>query len=309
LGAVPNFFLVGAPHAGTTSLYFYLDQHPAVYMSPIKEPCFFAPEAIDVSPEARAGYDADAPALRAYLDGPMDEKREHGLVLGWGDYLKLFKRVTSERVIGEASVAYLASPRAAAAIADRIPQARIAMMLRNPIDRLFSRYLAARARGDRATFAEWVEARLTEDKARATPGGPIWPGRYGVHVQRYLGTFAARDVRVYVYDDYTRSPAVIVRDLCSFLGVDASHPIDVSRRHNVTLSPRWPALHAHVRRLGRAVLGRLPEDAAWRVRRAFLAPRRFVPTADDRRRAIEIYRGDVRVLETLIGRELSAWLS
>ena len=278
-------------------------------MSPIKEPCFFAPEAVDVSPEARAGYEADAPALRAYLDGPMDEKRDHGLVLGWGDYLKLFKRVTTERVIGEASVAYLASPPAAAAIAERIPQARIAMMLRNPIDRLFSRYLAARARGDRAGFPAWVEARLVEEQARTTPGGPIWPGRYGVHVQRYLGVFAARDVRVYLYDDYVRSPSVIISDLCSFLGVDASHPIDVSRRYNVTLSPRWPALHARVRPLGRSVLDRLPEGAAARVRRVFLAPRRFVPTADDRARAIDVYREDVCVLETLIGRELSAWLS
>ena len=44
--ATPNFFVVGAPKAGTTSLYHYLDRHPAVYMSPIKEPCFFAPEAV-----------------------------------------------------------------------------------------------------------------------------------------------------------------------------------------------------------------------------------------------------------------------
>ena len=41
---LPNFFIVGAPKAGSTSLYYYLDQHPQIYMSPIKEPCFFAPE-------------------------------------------------------------------------------------------------------------------------------------------------------------------------------------------------------------------------------------------------------------------------
>ena len=40
----PNFFIVGAPKAGTTSLYHYLDQHPDIYMSPIKEPCFFSSE-------------------------------------------------------------------------------------------------------------------------------------------------------------------------------------------------------------------------------------------------------------------------
>src|SRR5438105_6114472 len=116
-------------------------------MSPIKEPCFFAPEVADISREARAIYDADAPALRAYLDGPMHGKRDRGLVLAWGDYLKLFKRVSTETAIGEASVAYLASPAAAPAIADRVPQARIVMILRHPIDRLFSRYAPARNEG------------------------------------------------------------------------------------------------------------------------------------------------------------------
>jgi hypothetical protein len=64
-----------------------------------------------------------------------------------------------------------------------------------------------------------------------------------------------------------------------------------------------------MRPLGRAVLDRLPEAAASRVRRAFLAPRRFTPAVDDRQRAIEIYREDVRTVEAVIRRDLSAWLS
>ena len=108
--ATPNFFLVGAPQAGTTALYFYLDQHPSIFVSPIKEPCFFAPEVADITPRARELYDTDAPDLRRYLDGPMEQKRDHGLVLDWDDYLTLFKSVRDETAIGEASVAYLASP-------------------------------------------------------------------------------------------------------------------------------------------------------------------------------------------------------
>jgi len=42
--ALPSFFIVGAPKTGTTSLHHYLDQHPQIYMSPVKEPCYFASE-------------------------------------------------------------------------------------------------------------------------------------------------------------------------------------------------------------------------------------------------------------------------
>ena len=164
--ATPNFFLVGAPQAGTTSLYFYLDQHPSIFVSPIKEPCFFAPEVADITPRARELYDADADALRRYLDGPMERKRDHGLVLDWDDYLTLFKNVRDETAIGEASVAYLASLTAAPAIRARTPEARIVMILRNPVDRLFSRFLAARDRA--ATFGEWLDEK---------PDRSIWPGR------------------------------------------------------------------------------------------------------------------------------------
>src|SRR5437868_13827253 len=97
--AQPNFFLVGAAKTGTTSLYHYLVRHPGIFMSPIKEPCFFAPEVADLGPDGRGTGTADAEALRAYLDGPMREKRGHGLVLDWEDYLKLFKHVRDESAI------------------------------------------------------------------------------------------------------------------------------------------------------------------------------------------------------------------
>ena len=177
--ATPNFFLVGAPQAGTTSFYFYLDRHPSVFVSPIKEPCFFAPEVADITPRARELYDGDAPQLRRYLDGPMERKRDHGLVLDWNDYLTLFKNVRDETAIGEASVAYLASLIAAPAIRARIPEARIMIILRNPVDRLF------RDSWPRGT----VGPRHSPSGSTQSPDKSIWPGRYAVHLRRYLDAF------------------------------------------------------------------------------------------------------------------------
>jgi len=77
---LPNFFLVGAPKAGTTSLYHYLDQHPEIYMSPIKEPCFFSTEIRDevLDPKLRRRAARDNHDLQGFLAGPMLEK-------GFGD--------------------------------------------------------------------------------------------------------------------------------------------------------------------------------------------------------------------------------
>lgn len=130
----PNFFVVGAPKAGTTSLYNYLGQHPAIYMSPIKEPAFFATDLFEVKRQMGRPT-ADPADLRTYLDGPMSEPRA-GVISEWEQYLKLFKNVRQETAIGEASGNYLASSSAPSAIRDRIPHARIIMLLRDPVHRL-----------------------------------------------------------------------------------------------------------------------------------------------------------------------------
>src|SRR5256885_16068929 len=95
----PNFFLAGAPKAGTTSLYHYLDQHPQVFMSPIKEPCYFSDE---IRPEHLAAELQRPSGLAEYLAGPMTEKRFGGPVCRWEDYLRLFERVQGAGAIGEA---------------------------------------------------------------------------------------------------------------------------------------------------------------------------------------------------------------
>src|SRR5580704_10824107 len=89
---LPNCFLVGAPKAGTTSLYYYLDQHPQIYMSPIKEPNFFADEirAENFEASLRTGAARDARVLRRFLSGPMRQKRFGAIIADWDDYIRLF---------------------------------------------------------------------------------------------------------------------------------------------------------------------------------------------------------------------------
>ncbi len=232
---LPNFFIAGAPKSGTTSLYHYLAQHPEIYMSPIKEPHYFASEIRleRFSERLRPRAEQDAGTLRAYLDGPMLEKRFGGVVTEWSDYLRLFRNADGETAIGEASVCYLWSDSAAANIRRSIPDARIILILRNPVEMAFSMYLHTLRNGAiHCSFREAIEMGLEQR------GGPIdvmhpflGMGFYHQQVKRYLETFPAERIVIYWYDEYQADPARIVADIFRFLKVDATFRPDISRRY------------------------------------------------------------------------------
>src|SRR5215469_12354579 len=179
---LPNFFIAGAPKAGTTSLYHYLDQHPQIYMSPIKEPSYFSLEIRleNFGPDMQELTRRDMPFLREYLDGPMTTKRWGGPITRWEDYLRLFRGVQEEAAIGEASVCYLWSETAPRHIAEKVPEAKILLILRDPTERAFSHYLHAVSGGiTQGTFREYVELDLRCRNTKFTFRHPLLAyGRY-----------------------------------------------------------------------------------------------------------------------------------
>ncbi|HEX5912914.1 MAG TPA: sulfotransferase, partial [Rubrobacter sp.] len=92
---MPNFFIVGAQKAGTTSLYQYLNQHPQVYMSPIKEPFFFDHE-----------MDSEGGVVWREFEGHRQPPRFTSIE----EYSALFEGVKDEKAIGEATPLYIYAP-------------------------------------------------------------------------------------------------------------------------------------------------------------------------------------------------------
>jgi hypothetical protein len=162
-GRLPDFFLMGAPKCGTTSLHQYLGQHPGLYMSPIKEPHFFSDEVRvrNFDPVMKAKAAARAGDLRAWLDGPGRGPFSGGPIGTHTDYISLFREAGQCRLAGESSTCYLWSPTAPRNIADHVPHARILAVLRNPIDRAFSQYAHTLSfAGTPITFREYVDTAL-----------------------------------------------------------------------------------------------------------------------------------------------------
>ncbi|MCY4020540.1 MAG: lysylphosphatidylglycerol synthase domain-containing protein [Chloroflexi bacterium] len=202
--AKPNFFIVGAPKCGTTSLHEYLQRHPDVFMPFYKEPHYF-------------GSDLEGSRFRQFRDQPER-------------YLKLFRDARGEQRIGESSPWYLSSRRAAEEIHAYDPQAKIIIMLRNPVDMMYSMWSQFRYSGNEQieTFEEALDAeperRRGERIRRAAHciSGLYYRDmvRFGEQVGRYFDLFGRENVKVVIFDDFKSDTASVYRDVLAFLEID-----------------------------------------------------------------------------------------
>jgi hypothetical protein len=299
---MPNFLIIGAGKSGTTSLYHYLKQHPEVYMSPVKEPKFFAVE----------GKTLD-------FQGPSDQREiNRKSITDIDAYRALFRGVTNEKAIGEASPNYLYSPEAPGRIKHYIPQARLIAILRNPVDRAYSSFWFQVRRG-RELPSDFAQAlREEENRVRNNQGLP-WMGKeigfYHAHLKRYYDTFEADQIKVFLYEDLKGDSVGLAQSAYRFLGVDDTFVPDVSLVHNLSGIPKSKALQLFLSRpnpLKSALKPVVPKGMRQHLT-AYVENRNIAgppPPLDQdvRKELIDSYREDILKLEELIGRDLSKWL-
>jgi hypothetical protein len=220
---VPNFIILGAAKAGTTALYHYLQQHPEIYMSPMKETNFFAlkDEPLDFQGPGDGDY------INRFSITSLEE------------YEDQFDGRTDEKAIGEASPLYLYSRKAPLCIHEYVPHAKLIVILRNPIDRAYSAFLHL-VRDGRETTTDFHEA-LRQEEARIHAGWEhIWHykhmGLYYEQLRRYYDLFDHSQIKVYLYRDFRTQAVGVLQELFGFLGVDDTFMPDTSVRHNATVS-------------------------------------------------------------------------
>jgi hypothetical protein len=304
----PNFFIVGTGKAGTTSLYHYLRQHPQIYMSSVKEPCYFASEiSLDNLSEAHRRY------IRLH-SAERTDRPAGWLFSSWQEYLKLFQGVRDESAIGEASVAYLWSETAAQNIAARLPESKIVIMLRDPAERAFSQYLHQVAVGlIRCTFRQHIENCLRNRQRTISAVYPLLEvGLYHDQIKRYFDRFPAANVRIYWYEQDWREPARLLADLFEFLHVDATFSPDTSRKKLERRAPRFPAAYHLTMRLDitHKIRQLIPANLRLPLRKLlFERGASLKMSSDDRQFLIEYYRDDILRLSSLLHRDLSGWLN
>lgn len=224
----PNLFIVGAAKAGTTSLHKYLDQHPDIYMAPIKEPHHFSSdinfEEFNENYKQQVRFD-----LKRYLTQKRLTNKHIAFIEDKEKYLELFREANNEKYFGEGSNGYLYSKVAAKEICDFNPHARIIILLRNPVDRAFSHWLMDFRNTDN-DIGNFVEALEADYKGKYKGWGVshlyVELGRYSNQVKRYLDNFPKEQIKIFLYEDFRKNNLHVLNDIFRFLGVEEKNKLE-----------------------------------------------------------------------------------
>jgi hypothetical protein len=297
----PDFFILGAPKCGTTALSEYLRAHPRIFVSTPKEPHYFCGD-ID------------------YYYAPGERTEEH--------YLRLFEGADeSHLAVGEASVWYLYSQDAARSIARFDPDARIVVMVRNPVELVPSLHSQLRYMLDESEPDPERAWRLQDERREGLSLPPQVrvpaflqygdAARLGEQLARVYESFPREQVKVLVFDDLRADTGAVYREALAFLDVPddgrSEFPrVNENKVHRAgsvaRFTQRPPSSLVAVARGVKRVAGVERLGVLDRVRRhnREVAPRRQIDAAF----AAELrdyFREDVALLGELIGRDLSAW--
>jgi len=272
---IPNFLFIGGDRCGSKSLHNMFRQHPDCYVPPIADPYFF------------------------------DKNYDRGL--DW--YWKLFENApSSARAIGEFSHDYIHSRAAAERIARDLPDVRLLVTLRHPLERMFSSYASAFAAGVIRTPFE-----VAIEEVDMLIGNSLYADKLEV----YLEYFDRERIKILFFDDLSADPRAFAKEAFEFLGLPFVDDIDYDRKMSPLSKPRIPLAGAAskqaanlLRKLGWVeLLGQLKSSRF--VRGIFYQPytSENKPQIDPqvRLKLSQLFEPQIVRIEKMTGRDLACW--
>lgn len=294
----PNFLILGPPKCASTSLHYYLGQHPDIHTSKIKETNFFS-----------LHYEK-----------------------GMAYYSNFFTDAKNKKAIGEATPSYAFLPFVAERIKNHLPDIKLILCFRNPVDRAFSSWLMHRGSGaEKCNFRETIEKNF-QQMSRFTFGGEegaqLWlkasvnnydpqtrirtdilGGMYAQILRNYLSHFKPGQIKTILLEDLKCSFDETMSSLFSFLGVDPSFiPKNKTEKNNY--------IDRKANRIANTIFGingtrfllkniPVPVKNILKKRVKTKSPPKL--NMEDRLYLWNIYKHDVAQLEIMLGRNLSHW--
>jgi hypothetical protein len=196
----PNFFIVGGAKCGTTNMSYHLMEHKHVFMPKLNEPYYFC-----------------------RLDVPNDFQR-NSMIKDKTKYLDLFKNAKNCKAAGEATSAYLHCPHAPADIKEHFPDAKIIILIRNPIDRAHSAYFSYQfMHPDQRSFGEMIEDHENKIKKEEFFLYSILdPGFYSKHIKKFQSVFPPEQIKIIVFEEYIKNVESTIKSILNFLDLDTN---------------------------------------------------------------------------------------
>ena len=279
-----DFFLVGAPKAGTTSIYSYFKKNPGIFVPQVKEPHYFS------CPEVKKTY---------YKVDFVDSKNE---------YESLFEGAKNAQKTGDFSTSYLYEQQAPYRIKETCPNANIIVMLRDPVERAISHYLMDVRDG-------YQERPLIECIRGQKEGVKLYykeyveKGMYYKQIKRFKSIFEEEKVGVWLFRELKKDTKEVVREMFKFVGSKASYDIE-----NFTKKNQYKKINSETvkkvlnTRLAKNISSFIPSNIKKRAKRALIStdkPKLY----EARYKLSEIYRDEVNNVQKLIKKDISHWLS
>lgn len=293
----PNLFVPGAGKSGTSSLHDYLNQHPQISMSTIKEPHFFC----------------------------HTDYNQH-----WKSYLDLFDQNNAYRYRGESSTGYMGFPYVIERIKAHSHNPKFIFILRNPIDRIYSHYNWLKSEGfETNSFRRAIRNDQNQTPVFGNMAGIGYKyyyqgGCYGKWLRHYYRVFDKERIHIITTESLAQDRAAVMKRCFRFLGLD-NHPVLTTRRFNqtrISINPHLYTLFRYYSILNIPVLGAFyhrfcPQIMKHHIQkgRHWLAAlhkqrrgRAYPPmSAADRKWLRAKYQTDVDLLKQITGESLHQW--
>ncbi|MBC8185517.1 sulfotransferase [candidate division KSB1 bacterium] len=213
----PNLFVVGVPKSGTSSLHTYLGRHPEIFMSVKKELQFFGKDFWEESDAFHKGK----------VTFPYRNLK---------DYLNFFSSAQNEKIFGESTTKYLFSKVAANEIYKFNPNAKIIIILREPVDFLFSYHSQCLFDlvEDIADFEKALDMETERKKGVSIPPTTPVPSfafyseivQFSEQIERFLQVFKQEQIKIIIFDDFKRNTLKVYKEILDFLEVDSNFVTD-----------------------------------------------------------------------------------
>ena len=293
----PNFYIVGAPKCGTTSLFAYLGEHPEVYVPDQKEP--------------------------HYLATDLDRTRQ---IDSEKDYLALFSKGDGYVRIGEGSTMYLYSQAATDAIYRNCSSAKIMIMIRQPVDMMYSLFYHNQFKmlEGQTDFCKALELEASRAMGKNIPEINIrspfnlryrYLADFAPHIQRYYQKFGKQNVHVIVYDDLKRDIDQVYEETLNFLEIDTTFQ-PIFERHNVNKVVKNTSAQSYLmgssNTFRQTIIKMIPRTLRISVKQRLLQMNQIVggrPALDAqlRKDLTHSMRDKINQVEDILNRDLSQW--
>jgi len=295
----PNFFIVGAPKSGTTSLYDYLKKHPNVFF-PKKEICYFCNDLTMRTPHLRESV-----------------------------YLSYYIDALTQKAVGDGYVYHLLSHISAQEIKDFNPDAKIIMMLRNPVQMVYSLHSQLFYNGDEPieSFEKALDAEKSRHAGDLIPSYHKCPleslyysevAKYYEQLMRFKAVFAENQIQVILFDDFRFNPELEYKKVLKFLEIEDVMPetFEVINANKTYKSRMFLDLLINppnvLKSAAKILFPHHTKRREWLINNLWNLNTRYMPrnplTKELKQRLVDMYKDDIEKLGKLLNRDLSDWL-